>query len=89
MEVHAAHGAVVLVEAVDKRAHAVVPELNHAAVQRRQDPWPPRVEGQALHPVALRLELGEASGGRPAPRFVLRLAFVNMVPTRRRLADAL
>jgi hypothetical protein len=43
--------------------------LDHAAVQRSEDPWPLRVEGQALHPVALGLKLGEhpgdAPGGRP------------------------
>ena len=54
-----ADGPVVLVEAVEEGAHAVVPHLDHPAVEARQDPWPPRVEGQALDPVALGLELGE------------------------------
>mmetsp|Transcript_9412 Transcript_9412/g.32760 ORF Transcript_9412/g.32760 Transcript_9412/m.32760 type:complete len:512 (+) Transcript_9412:1111-2646(+) len=57
VEVDAAHGAVVLVEAVNQRAHAVVPQLDHAAVQGREDPWPLGVKGQALHAVALGLEL--------------------------------
>ena len=56
---HAADGAVVLVEAVEEGAHAVVPHLDHPAVEAGEDPWPPRVEAQALHPVALRLELGQ------------------------------
>lgn len=55
----AADGAVVLVEAVEEGAHAVVPHLDHPAVEAGQDPWPPRVEAQPLHPVALRLELGQ------------------------------
>ena len=59
MEVDSADGPVVLVEAVEEGAHAVVPHLDHPAVEARQDPWPPRVEGQALDPVALGLELGE------------------------------
>jgi len=57
--VDSADGPVVLVEAVEEGAHAVVPHLDHPAVEARQDPWPPRVEGQALDPVALGLELGE------------------------------
>jgi hypothetical protein len=59
VEVDSADGPVVLVEAVEEGAHAVVPHLDHPAVEARQDPWPPRVEGQALDPVALGLELGE------------------------------
>jgi hypothetical protein len=59
MEVDAPDGPVVLVEAVEEGAHPVVPHLDDAAVEARQDPWPPRVEGQALDPVALGLELGE------------------------------
>ena len=38
MEGDAADGAFVLLEAVDERAHAVVPELDHPGVQRGQDP---------------------------------------------------
>jgi hypothetical protein len=50
VEVDAAHGAVVLIKAVDQCAHAVVPQLDDAAVQGGQDPWALGVEGQALHP---------------------------------------
>jgi hypothetical protein len=57
--VYAANGPIVLVEAVEEGAHAVVPHLDHPAVETRQDPWSPRVEAQALHPVALRLELSQ------------------------------
>lgn len=60
----AANRPVVLVEAVEEGTHAVVPHLDHPAVETRQDPWPTRVETQALHPVALRLELGQHP---PAP----------------------
>lgn len=55
VEVHAAHWAVVLIEAIDERAHAVVPQLDHPAVQRRQDPWALGVERQALDAVRLGL----------------------------------
>lgn len=57
MEVNPPDGTVVLLEAVDEGPHAVVPELDHAAVEAGEDPWPLAVEAQALHPVALRLEL--------------------------------
>lgn len=63
MEVHAADGPVVLVEAVEQRAHPVVPELDDAVVQRGEDPGPHRVEGEALHPVRLGLELGQHGSG--------------------------
>ena len=36
-----------LVESVDERAHAVVPQLDDAIVQTRKDPRPCRVERQA------------------------------------------
>jgi len=59
VEVDASDGPVVLVEAVEEGAHAVVPHLDDAAVEAGQDPWAARVEGEALDPVALGLELGE------------------------------
>jgi hypothetical protein len=59
VEVDAPDGPVVLVEAVEEGAHAVVPHLDDAAVEAGQDPWAARVEGKALDPVALGLELGE------------------------------
>ena len=49
--------AIVLVETVDQSAHAVVPELDDAAVQAGQDPWPSRVKAQTLHAITLGLEL--------------------------------
>ena len=33
----------------------VVPQLDDAVVQARQDPWALRVEGQALHPRTLKM----------------------------------
>ena len=59
VEVDAPDGPVVLVEAVEEGAHAVVPHLDDAAVEAGQDPWAARVEGEALDPVAFGLELGE------------------------------
>lgn len=52
-----ADGAIVLVEAINEGPHAVVPELDHATVKAGEDPWTLAVEAQALHPVALCLEL--------------------------------
>lgn len=45
-----------LVEAVDEGAHAVIPELDHAAVKTREDPWALAVKAQSLHSIALSLE---------------------------------
>lgn len=53
---------IVLVKSVDQRAHAVVPQLDHAAVQRRQDPWPLGVEAQPLDAVGLQVQAGESRG---------------------------
>ena len=55
VEVNAAHGSVVLIETIDERAHAIVPQLDDAGVQRGEDPRPLRVERQALDAVALGL----------------------------------
>jgi hypothetical protein len=69
VEVHAAHWSVVLVESVEECAHAVVPHLDDPAVEAGEDPWPARVEGEALDAVALGLELGQHLGAalrRPA-----------------------
>jgi hypothetical protein len=52
------HWPIVLIEAVDECAHTVVPQLDDTAVQAGQDPWPPRVEAQPLHPITLGLKLG-------------------------------
>lgn len=59
MEVNTPHGPIVLIESVDERAHPVVPQLNDTAVQAGENPWPPRVKAQPLHPITLRLELGQ------------------------------
>ena len=55
VEAHPADGSVVLVEPIDERPHPVIPQLDHPAVQRREDPWPLRVEREALHAVRLGL----------------------------------
>lgn len=57
MEMNATHGSIVLVEAINESAHAVIPELDDATVQTRQDPWPLAVEAQPFHSITLRLEL--------------------------------
>ena len=59
VEVDAADGTVVLIEAIEQRHHPVVPQLHDPVMQRRKDPRPVRVERKTLHAVALRLELGE------------------------------
>ena len=41
-------------EPVIASALPVVPQLDDAVVQARQDPWALRVEGEALHPRALK-----------------------------------
>jgi hypothetical protein len=58
VEVDAANGAVVLVEAVYQGTHAVVPQLDHPRVQRGEDPWALGVERQPLDPVRLGLRTG-------------------------------
>lgn len=44
---------------IEQGAHAVVPQLDDAVVQRGENPWSNGVERQPLHAIALRLELGE------------------------------
>lgn len=66
VEVDTADGAIVLVEAVYDGAHAVIPELDHPAVEAGQDTWPSPVEAQTLLPVALRFEFGQHLA-RPRP----------------------
>lgn len=66
MKVDAPDWSIVLIESVYERAHPVVPELNNAAVQAGENPWPARVKAQPLHPIALGLKLGQhcaRSGG--------------------------
>lgn len=57
VEVDAPDGPVMLVEAVDECPHPVVPQLDDAAVEAGEDPWPLAVEAEALDSVALGLEL--------------------------------
>eukprot|EP00965_Chrysotila_dentata_P212747 6187225-Pleurochrysis_carterae.AAC.3 len=59
VEADTAHRPVVLVEAVEQRAHAVVPKLHDAIVQAREHPRPLRMKGEALHAVRLGLKLGQ------------------------------
>ena len=56
---NAANGAFVLVEAINKRPHPIVPQLDDSAVETGEDPWPLRVETQSLDTVALRLEFSQ------------------------------
>lgn len=56
VEMEGADGAVVLVEFVEESAHAVIPELDDAAVETGEDPWSLRVEAEAFYSVTLRLE---------------------------------
>lgn len=56
VEVDAADGAVVFVESVDEGSHPVIPELDYAAMEAGQDPWPLAVEAQPFYPITLRLE---------------------------------
>ena len=41
---------VVFFESINQGAHTIVPQLDNTIVQRRQDPGPLRMEGQALDP---------------------------------------
>lgn len=59
---NAADGAIVLIEAVDEGAHAVIPELDHAAVKTREDPWALAVKAQSFHSIALSLEFRQHFG---------------------------
>ena len=63
VEVDAAHRPVVLVEAVEQRAHPIVPQLHDTIVQRGQHPRPARMEGQPLHAVALGFKLCQHEAG--------------------------
>lgn len=57
MEVDATNRPIMLVKAVNKSAHSVVPELDHPAVQAGKDPWPLAMKAQPFHPITLRLKL--------------------------------
>ena len=49
VKMNAADGTIVLVKFLDQRAHAVIPQLDDAVVQRSEDPWPLRVKREALN----------------------------------------
>ncbi len=66
VEADAPDRPLVLVKLLEEGAHAVVPQLDDAVVQRGQDPGSLRVEGQALHPGGLGLELGQHGGDNGA-----------------------
>ncbi len=59
VEVYAADGAIMLLEALEQRAHSVVKNLHGAVVEGGGDPWALGVEGEALHAVAFGFELDE------------------------------
>jgi len=48
MKIHASNRTIMLVESIDERSHAVVPQLNHSTVQTGEDPWSPRVEAASI-----------------------------------------
>ncbi len=59
MEVHAADGAVVLLELLQEGAHPVVEDLDSAVVEGGGDPRALGVESKAFDAVALGLEFDE------------------------------
>jgi hypothetical protein len=64
MEGHRSHRAIVFFESVDQRAHAVIPQLNCAGVERDQEPWSCRVESKALRSRGLAFELNNQASVR-------------------------
>ena len=56
---HSAHGAVVLLELLQQRAHSVVENLNDAVVERSSDPGALWMKRKALNAVAFGLEFDE------------------------------
>lgn len=57
VELDTANRAVVLIESVDERSHAVIPQLDDARMKAGENPRAFRMEGEALDAVRLRLEL--------------------------------
>ncbi|GAB2255141.1 hypothetical protein Droror1_Dr00008919 [Drosera rotundifolia] len=57
MKIHSPHMPLVFLKAIDECPHTVIPELDGAAVETCEDPWPLAVETQSLHPITLPLEL--------------------------------
>ena len=70
MEMNAADGSVVLVESVDEGAHAVIPELDHTAVETCEDPWALGVKAQSFHSIALGLEFRQHFGPIVSPPMI-------------------
>lgn len=64
MEINAANRPLMLVEAIDEGAHAIVPKLDGTIVQAGQDPWTGGMEGKALDTIAFRFKLGQHCAGR-------------------------
>lgn len=62
-----ANGAIMLVEPINESAHAIIPELDHATVETRQDPWPLAMETQTFHSITLRLKLRQHFIRFPCP----------------------
>lgn len=59
MEMNTTNRSFVFVESIDQSTHTIIPELDHATVQTRENPWSFRVETQTLNSVTLGLELGQ------------------------------
>ena len=59
MEINTANRSIMLFKFVEHGSHSIVPQLNLAVVQGRQDPGAHRVEAQALHAVAFALKLSQ------------------------------
>jgi len=47
----------VFVESIDQSTHTIIPELDHATVQTRENPWSFRVKTQSLNSVTFGFEL--------------------------------
>jgi hypothetical protein len=60
-------------------SHTVVPELDGRRVQGDENPWALAVEGDALCPGGLGLELLSRSEGRGEAAISMKLTLVNML----------
>ena len=45
VEMHSTNRAIMLIKAVDERAHSIIPELDYTTVQTGKDPWAPWMKG--------------------------------------------
>lgn len=57
VKMDATNRSLMLVKSIDQCTHAIIPELDHATVQTRENPWSLRVKAQTLNSVTLSLEL--------------------------------